>query len=226
MTQEQNPLWEQFSQFQYLLRKRYARRRHGGPTGDATRGQGRILAFLKLKDGVRTRDLAYLLDLRVSSLNELLAKLERNGYITREPDPEDKRVMLVRLTEKGRSEEQNAPSPDGVFACLTEEERTRFSGCLAKLIAALESELGEAAPDFEELRRRRHAFFSEGGCHGGHGPGGGHGGASCHGGQGGHGCHGGNESNGHRSRNGHNCHGGHSGGHRCRSGRSGGHGRP
>lgn len=49
------------------------------------------MAFLKLRDGIRTRDLAYLLDIRISSLNELLAKLEKNGYITREPSQEDRR---------------------------------------------------------------------------------------------------------------------------------------
>ena len=74
MTDKTTELWTKLSQLQYLLRRRYGHR-HSSPTSDATRGQGRILAFLKLRDGISTRDLAYLLDLRVSSLNELLAKL-------------------------------------------------------------------------------------------------------------------------------------------------------
>ena len=59
---------------------------------DTTRGQGRILAALKLKDGIATRELAYVLGIRVPSLNEALSKLENAGHIVREPDPRDRRV--------------------------------------------------------------------------------------------------------------------------------------
>ena len=62
------------------------------PLRNATKGRGRILAFLNIKDGVSTKNLATVLALRVSSLNELLAKLEADGYIERRPDPEDGRV--------------------------------------------------------------------------------------------------------------------------------------
>lgn len=190
-------LREKLSQLQYLLRKRHALIHRGGPTADTTRGQGRILAFLKLKDGIKTRDLAYLLNIHVSSLNELLAKLEKNGYIRREPSSEDKRVMLVYLTEKGRTEEQAEPAGD-VFGCLSEEEQAAFGSYLERIIANLEEQLGESAPAREELRRRRQAFFAGSDPHGGHrgsgphGPGGhfgpgGFGGPDSHGPRGHHG---------------------------------------
>ena len=70
---------------------------------DTTRGQGRILAALKLKDGIATRELAYVLGIRVPSLNEALSKLENAGHIVREPDPRDRRVQLITLTDSGRA---------------------------------------------------------------------------------------------------------------------------
>ena len=204
MNYEGNSLWEQMVQFQHLMRKGHACRHRDSPTGDSTRGQGRTLSFLKLKDGIRTRDLAYLLDMRISSLNELLAKLEKGGYLTREPDPEDKRVMLVYLTEKGRTEEQSCPRND-LFACLTEEEQTVFGTCLGKLIAALEAELGKDAPDFEALHYRRQMFFRDSNSHGECG----HGCQGEHGKQGGQGCHG--EHGKHGTHNAPGCHNGHGG---------------
>lgn len=125
MSNQTRELWEKLSQLQFLLHKRQFCRQTD-PTADVTRGQGRILAFLKLRDGIRTRDLAYLLDIRISSLNELLAKLEKNGYITREPSQEDRRVMLVHLTEKGRTEEQPESASDTLFSCLSPEDQSSF----------------------------------------------------------------------------------------------------
>ncbi|MCL2462347.1 MAG: MarR family transcriptional regulator [Defluviitaleaceae bacterium] len=134
-----NELYEKMGHLQWLLRKRRMRGyAEGGPMADTTRGQGRILAVLKLRDGVSTKDLSYLLGVRVSSLNELLYKMEKNGYITREPSEQDKRVMLCKLTDKGRQEEQpDASASDDVFACLSDDEQKTLDGLLDRMIAAL-----------------------------------------------------------------------------------------
>ena len=134
-----NELYEKLSRLQWLLHKSqikgYAK---GGPMSDTTRGQGRIIAVLKLQDGISTKDLSYLLGVRVSSLNELLAKLEKNGYITRIAANDDKRIMLVKLTEKGRNaEEREFDGFDGMFACLSSEEQKVFGDYIDRLIVAL-----------------------------------------------------------------------------------------
>ena len=49
-----------------------------------------------------TKDIAYLLNIRQQSLNESLKRLEENEYIKRTPSPEDKRIMIVNLTDKGQ----------------------------------------------------------------------------------------------------------------------------
>ena len=72
-----------------------------GPAADVSRGQGRVLSLLKLRDGLATKEMAEILGIRVSSLNETLGRMERDGIIDRRPSEQDKRVMLMYLTENG-----------------------------------------------------------------------------------------------------------------------------
>lgn len=48
--------------------------------------------------------LANILEIRATSLSEVLAKLEHKGYILREPSSTDKRTYDVSLTPEGRAE--------------------------------------------------------------------------------------------------------------------------
>jgi DNA-binding MarR family transcriptional regulator len=141
--------------------RQFGQGHHGhGPIADPSRGQGRILALLKLRDGLPTRELANILDLSISALNELLAKLERAEYIERRPSEEDGRVMLVFLTEKGRQLEQHIADFDKVVNVLNDDEKQQLISYLDRMIAAMEEELGESAnqPDFFE---HLHQMFAE-----------------------------------------------------------------
>lgn len=191
MNQTNRELYEKLRRLQWLLHKQQIKTHAaGGPMADTSRGQGRILAVLKMKDGISTKDLSYLLGIRVSSLNELLAKLEKGGYITRESSAADKRVMLIHLTEKGREEERPEKERSDVLACLSAEEQVAFGGYLDLIIASLEEELGtsderdemadwmHAARErmgdeqFEELMAMRGGIHGmRGGMHGGFGHG-------------------------------------------------------
>lgn len=137
-----------------LQRSRMQMREERGPMADTSRGQGRVLAMLQLRDGISTKDLSYMLDIRIASLNELLLKLEKAEYIVREPSEDDKRVMIIRLTEKGRAErrEKSEKMPD-LFTVLTAEEKEMFGVFLDKIIAELEEKLGEL--DEEAMMRMR-----------------------------------------------------------------------
>jgi DNA-binding MarR family transcriptional regulator len=130
-----------------------------GPTADTSRGQGRVLAALKMQPEIRTKDLAYVLGIRTQSLNELLGKLEENGFITRAPSPEDKRVVLVKLTEKGRNEEQLETTLSGLFDSLNEEEQEKLTEYFDRIIAAWEEQTGigadDATFDWEAAARER-----------------------------------------------------------------------
>jgi len=73
---------------------------------------GRKIAALRylLEAGPRTigqlSDYHYISD---SSTSEMVAQLERLGYVTRTRSQEDQRVVLVDLTEAGRNFAQNIP---------------------------------------------------------------------------------------------------------------------
>ena len=124
---------------------------------DTTRGQGRILAALKLKDGIATRELAYVLGIRVPSLNEALSKLENAGHIVREPDPRDRRVQLITLTDSGRALTgqlgEREPESDNIFEVLTEQERTNLNDYLDRLIARMHEDLPDLEADRQEWEK-------------------------------------------------------------------------
>jgi len=162
-----NELYEKLARLQWLLHKQHIRGyAELGPMADTTRGQGRILALLKLHDGISTKDLSYLLGVRVSSLNELLSKLEKNGHVTRESSEQDKRVMLVKLTDKGRSvEEPGKVDFGGIFACLSADEQRAFGEYLDRVIAALTEKLGIDDEEFERMATAREHFVEMMGGH-------------------------------------------------------------
>jgi len=102
-------------------------------------GQQRVLAILKLEDGLTQNYLAEVLDLRPSSIAELLKKMETNGDITRTEDEKDKRTKHVHLTDAGRKKaEENASLKnedysENFFAGLNDDEKAQFSEYLQKI---------------------------------------------------------------------------------------------
>ncbi|MDR1131972.1 MAG: MarR family transcriptional regulator [Oscillospiraceae bacterium] len=167
-----NDLYEKLAELQWLLHRQQIRSwAENGPMADTSRGQGRILALLKLRDGISTKDLSYLLGVRVSSLNELLSKLEKGGYIIREPSEQDKRVMLVKLTEKGKNEQQPVSVDCGdIFSCLSEDEQKTMGEYLGRIIDALHAGAGNDDEDkLAKLEDFRSRFGDIGAFFGGHG---------------------------------------------------------
>ena len=181
-------LHERLRRLHRLMRRRHVEARtHAGPLADTTRGRGRVLAALKMQSPIPTRELAYLLDIRQQSLNELLKKLQADGLVERTPSETDGRVMMVALTEAGREVEVGREDADYLDA-LTDEEASALVGLLDKLIDALETELGVDGDDdpsdwmaearrrmgdgpFEAMMRMREQGFGPG-PFGGRGPGG------------------------------------------------------
>jgi len=63
--------------------------------------------------GTRVSDLAALARITKQSMAELVAHLERHGYVERVPDPADGRARLVRITERGA---QSVAASAGIVA--------------------------------------------------------------------------------------------------------------
>ena len=143
---------ELFFRTQLLLHRLEAIQfREFGPMGSPHRGQGRVLSILKLQPEISQKQLSYLLHMRNQSLGELLAKLEKAGMITRTPSQEDKRAMIIRLTETGKSAadtiEEIRNTADMAFDSLAESERENLRELLMKIIGWLDAKLeGEEPP--------------------------------------------------------------------------------
>lgn len=140
---------EKLQRVEFLLRRYQSYSfRFYGPAGNPLRGQGRVLSILKMKPQITQKELSYLLDMRPQSLSELLAKLERQGYIKREPLEEDRRVATITLTPEGQEASLDADEKDfniqRVVGSLSEEEQQQLAAALDKLTAALEKELEDA----------------------------------------------------------------------------------
>ncbi len=112
--------------------------------GGLHHGQANLLLLIFQNDGASQRDLAEQLDVRPSSMTEMLTKLEQNGLIVRKQDDKDQRVMRIHLTEKGKeAAEEIAESKDALaeslFGALTEDEQEQMLNLTEKLCASLEA---------------------------------------------------------------------------------------
>ena len=137
-------IYEKLSTLQWLMRRhQMICQSELGAFADTSRGQGRILAMLKIQPEITTKDLSYLLGIRQQSLNELLNKLEKNGYTERKPSENDKRVMVVHLTEKGKQVQQPETNYQEILDCLSLEELQQFGEYLDKIIGALEAKTND-----------------------------------------------------------------------------------
>ena len=92
---------------------------------------GRLLTCAAENPGVSSRELCELLDVRPSSLSEMLARAEADGLLTRAVDEADRRIQRITLSEKGRriiTDMESARDLDArkKTACLTEAEKRQF----------------------------------------------------------------------------------------------------
>jgi DNA-binding MarR family transcriptional regulator len=70
--------------------------------GDIREGYGCVFGFIDIDAGSRVTELADRSGLTKQAVSEVIPELEELGYVTREPDPGDKRAKIVKLTPKGR----------------------------------------------------------------------------------------------------------------------------
>ena len=127
-----------------------------------TKGQGRLIILLKRKDNLSTKELSEILNISVTSLNETLNKLEQQNLIRKVPSPKDKRVLLVELTEAGRSLEFKNHEDVDIFDNLSEEEKENLNEYLNRLTVALHNKFKEENPEkYEKLIRNRKEIFEK-----------------------------------------------------------------
>ncbi len=87
---------------------------------------------------LRPSDFTGALMLTSSGTTKRLDRLEAAGHITREPDPTDRRGVLIALTPRGRdlvdhASGQHMANEQRILAGLTAAERRQLAGLLRKL---------------------------------------------------------------------------------------------
>ena len=107
-------------------------------------GQMKLLSIISKNDGIIQRDLAEILDMRPSSLTEMVSNLEKNSLISRKQDENDRRIMHVYLTEEGKKiiesfKQAKDELHDSVFSCLTLDEKEKMLEIVRKVNSSLES---------------------------------------------------------------------------------------
>jgi DNA-binding MarR family transcriptional regulator len=103
-------------------------------TLDLRVGHARLLA--ELGEGVRPSDLADRLGVTKGAIGQLVDRLEQRGYVTRDPDPKDRRSYLVRPTARARA--GYLVSRTNLIAIEDEWRRLLGAGLMDELETALE----------------------------------------------------------------------------------------
>jgi DNA-binding MarR family transcriptional regulator len=66
------------------------------------KSRGMILRILGSEGPLNPSSLSYYLDLNKSSVTGLVNSLEKEGFVTRSPDPEDRRKCIISLSAEGK----------------------------------------------------------------------------------------------------------------------------
>lgn len=69
-----------------------------------TESQLNVIEFIMERDQVKPSDLIDHLATTPAAITTLMDRMERNGLIVRERDAADRRIVRLKLTEKGRAE--------------------------------------------------------------------------------------------------------------------------
>ncbi len=86
--------------------------------------QATVLFLLQEKDGRMLSEIGQVIGVDNSAVTGLADRLEKAGYVTREPNPGDRRVWHLHLTPQGRGEAQKA---SGVVGRVNAEVKAGFS---------------------------------------------------------------------------------------------------
>ena len=130
---------------------------HGGRRPQRGYAQSRALRAIAAQDGISQRDLMEQMDVRPSSMSELLTKLENSQLIERRPNPEDRRQMQLYLSDAGRRQVEEmsdeAPLPDP-FDALTDEEKRQYLDLTGRMIDELTRCCEERGISLDDRRGR------------------------------------------------------------------------
>ncbi|WP_026918112.1 MarR family winged helix-turn-helix transcriptional regulator [Gordonia shandongensis] len=132
------------SGLRHTLTRLYLTLRRNAPLGDISAAQGSALALLHDHGPMRMGEFADRESIRMPTATALIDGLCREGLVSREPDPTDRRAVLISIT------------PQGVDA--VDDIRSRrddaVTRALADLSEAHRSAIAEALPALRDMQSR------------------------------------------------------------------------
>jgi DNA-binding MarR family transcriptional regulator len=109
---------------------------------ELTPPQYQTLRLLWERDSQPFKDLATANGCTRPTMTGIVDTLEKNGLVTRQPNPDDRRSLLVTLSEKGKALEGSTPDLDRIYASccvgLSAEEFQQLGSLLEKLDRSLD----------------------------------------------------------------------------------------
>lgn len=140
---EPEALAEAFVGIGQLLRARARAQHRGAHRRDRglTFARAALLAALDSDGPQRMGELAHRLGVVPRTVTPMVDALAADGLLVREPDPDDRRATLLRITEAGtaelgRTRSERQSTLDDVFAALSQPEREALAGILDRLRTA------------------------------------------------------------------------------------------
>ena len=82
---------------------------------ELTPAQHSVLSLLWQKDGRQLNELSSVCCCSPSTITGVVDTLEKKGLVTRQSNPQDRRSLLLRLTDAGRAMERSTPGPEMIF---------------------------------------------------------------------------------------------------------------
>jgi MarR family transcriptional regulator for hemolysin len=137
-----------------LLRRRFDQEaRHL----DMTSAQLQIVGRLTYNEGISQAQLAGLLDMEPITVSRHVDRMEAAGLVERTPDPQDRRVRLLNLTDKGRAllpkmKKLALGIMDEAQEGLSEREREILLNCLERVVFNLARKPSPAEPADEKVK--------------------------------------------------------------------------
>lgn len=115
------------------------------------RGQPPVLIALHEQDGLTHSELAEHLGITRATITKMIQRMERSGFLKREPDANDRRVSRVYLTRAGHSvyadlESFQQQMDTESFRGFSEEEREVLHGFLLRIRENLAQAIQEKLP--------------------------------------------------------------------------------
>lgn len=166
MTATAHQLYDALARLSRHMHRLEHRIAHGDLTGGRRLhgGQSRLISLISRNNGASQGELGDEMDVRPSSMTEMLLKMEQAGLIARKQDENDQRVMRVFLTEAGeravaQSDVAALDLTTTIFNCLTAEEHTQMLALIQKISASIETMDGSDDREHHHGRGHGHHLF-------------------------------------------------------------------